>query len=82
MSFFGELKRRNVIRVAILYFVSSWLLLQVSDTLGPALQLPDWFQSGVAFVVILGFPIAEISYVNHDGGLSYLLEYWDAMPGR
>jgi TolB-like protein/Tfp pilus assembly protein PilF len=31
------------------------LLLQVADTLGPALRLPEWFQSGVAFVVILGF---------------------------
>jgi len=34
--------------------------LQVSDTLVPALHLPDWFHSGVAFVLILGFPVAII----------------------
>ena len=60
MSFFQELKRRNVFRVAIAYIIVSWLLLQVADTLAPALRLPEWFQSGVAFVLILGFPLAMI----------------------
>ena len=60
MSFFQELKRRNVFRVAVAYVIVAWLLLQVGDTLGPALRLPDWFQSGVAYVLILGFPVAII----------------------
>jgi adenylate cyclase len=60
LSFFKELKRRNVFKVAIVYIIVSWLLLQVSDTLVPALHLPDWFHSGVAFVLIIGFPIALI----------------------
>jgi len=60
MSVFAELKRRNVFRVAVAYIIVAWLLLQVADTLAPALLLPDWFQSGVAFVLILGFPIAII----------------------
>jgi len=60
MSFFSELKRRNVFRVAIAYGIVAWLLLQVSDTLVPALHLPEWFNSGVAFVLIIGFPIAMI----------------------
>jgi adenylate cyclase len=60
MSFFEELRRRNVFRVGVAYIIVAWLLLQVGDTLGPALHLPEWFQSGVAFVVILGFPIAMI----------------------
>ncbi len=60
MSFFDELKRRNVIKVAAAYLIVSWLLLQVSDTLVPALHLPEWFHSGVAFVLIIGFPIAMI----------------------
>jgi TolB-like protein/tetratricopeptide (TPR) repeat protein len=58
MSFFAELKRRNVLRVAIAYAIVAWLLLQVSDTLVPALRLPEWFHSGVAFFLILGFPLA------------------------
>ena len=37
-SIWGELKRRNVVRVAIAYVFVAWLLLQVSDTLVPALQ--------------------------------------------
>jgi adenylate cyclase len=60
MSFFEELKRRNVLRVAFAYVVVAWLLLQVSDTLVPALRLPEWFHSGVAFLLILGLPIALI----------------------
>ncbi len=60
MSFIKELKRRNVIRVAIAYVIVAWLLLQVSDTLVPALYLPEWFHSGVAFLLILGFPLALI----------------------
>ena len=40
--------------------IVAWLLLQVSDTLVPALHLPEWFHSGVAFILILGFPIALI----------------------
>ena len=44
----------------IAYVIVAWLLLQVSDTLVPALHLPDWFHSGVAFVLILGFPVAII----------------------
>ena len=58
MSFVRELKRRNVFRVGVAYLIIGWLLLQVSDTLVPALHLPEWFQSGVALLLILGFPLA------------------------
>jgi len=60
LSLFNELKRRNVFKVAAAYIIVAWLLLQISDTLVPALHLPDWFHSGVAFLLILGFPIAMI----------------------
>ena len=52
MSLIKELKRRNVFRVGVAYVIIAWLLLQVSDTLVPALYLPQWFQSGVAFLLI------------------------------
>jgi TolB-like protein/Tfp pilus assembly protein PilF len=58
MSLFAELKRRNVFRVGIAYIVLAWLLLQVGDTLAPALRLPDWTNSILAFFLILGFPMA------------------------
>ena len=58
MSFFEELKRRNVFRVAIAYLVIAWFLLQVDDTLAPALLLPDWINTALAFFLVLGFPLA------------------------
>jgi TolB-like protein/lipoprotein NlpI len=58
MSLFAELKRRNVFRVGIAYIVLAWLLLQVGDTLAPALHLPEWINSALAFFLILGFPLA------------------------
>ena len=60
MNLFSELRRRNVIRVGIAYVIVAWLLLQVADTLGPALRLPEWFQSGVVFVLILGLPLVLV----------------------
>jgi len=60
LSLFTELKRRNVFRVAAAYIIVGWLLLQVSDTLVPALHLPEVFNSAVAFILIIGFPIAVI----------------------
>src|SRR5210317_77104 len=58
MSLLAELKRRNVFRVGIAYIVLAWLLLQAGDTLAPALHLPEWVNSALAFFLILGFPLA------------------------
>ncbi|NNE04396.1 MAG: tetratricopeptide repeat protein [Xanthomonadales bacterium] len=58
MSFFNELKRRNVFKVAAAYIIVGWLIMQVGDTLGPALLLPEWINSALAFFLILGFPLA------------------------
>ena len=58
MSFFNELKRRNVFKVAAAYVIVGWLIMQVGDTLGPALLLPEWINSALAFFLILGFPLA------------------------
>ncbi len=58
MSLFAELKRRNVFRVGIAYVVLAWLLLQVGDTLAPALHLPEWINSALVFFLLLGFPLA------------------------
>jgi hypothetical protein len=57
---FQELKRRNVIRVAIAYAVSAWLLIQVVDALFPMLRLPEWTATFVVVLLLIGFPIAVI----------------------
>ncbi len=58
MSFFDELKRRNVFKVAAAYIIVGWLIMQAGDTLAPALHLPEWVNSVLAFFLILGFPLA------------------------
>jgi len=57
---FGELKRRKVFRVAAVYAVVAWVLIQVAATVLPALQLPEWTVTFVTVLFILGFPIAII----------------------
>jgi TolB-like protein/Tfp pilus assembly protein PilF len=58
VSLFAELKRRNVFRVSAAYAVVAWLLLQVGDTLAPALRLPDWTTPLLIFFLVLGFPLS------------------------
>ncbi len=60
MSFFNELKRRNVVRAAVLYAVGSWLILQIVDVSAGVLGLPEWTMRLVAFLLALGFPLAVI----------------------
>jgi len=58
LSLFTELKRRNVFRVLLAYIVVAWLLMQIGDTLAPALRLPEWVTSLLAFFLVLGLPLA------------------------
>jgi len=58
VSLFAELKRRNVFKVAAAYIIVGWLIMQAGDTLAPALHLPEWVNSLLAFFLILGFPLA------------------------
>ena len=59
-AFLGELKQRNVIRVAGVYAVTSWAVFQVAVNLFPALRLPQWTVTLVAVLMLIGFPIAII----------------------
>ena len=60
MSFYEELKRRNVVKVAVLYVVASWLILQIADVLFDAMELPPTWVRLVLAILILGFPLALI----------------------
>ncbi len=60
MSFFAELKRRNVFKVAAAYIIVGWLIMQAGEVMGPALNLPGWVNSMLAFFLILGFPLAMV----------------------
>ncbi len=60
MSFFNELKRRNVFRVGIAYAVAAWILLQVADIIIPMLGLPDWAPKFILLLLLTGFVPALI----------------------
>lgn len=55
MDLLAELKRRNVIRMAGLYLVGAWLVVQVADTVFPAFGLPGWTLRGVIVLLAIGF---------------------------
>ena len=59
-SFLAELKRRNVFKVAVVYAITSWLILQVSDVAFPALGLPEWAITLVMVLLIIGLILALI----------------------
>ncbi len=58
MSFFEELKRRNVFRVAIGYVITAWLLLQVVDLVLENINAPDWVMQVFMLALAIGFPLA------------------------
>ena len=57
-SFFAELKRRKVHRVAIAYAVAAWLLIQIATQVFPFFEIPNWAVRLIVLVLVLGFPIA------------------------
>src|SRR5436190_2662141 len=59
-NFFGELKRRNVYKVAVAYAVVSWLLIQVATQVFPFFEVPNWAIRLVVLLLALGFPVALV----------------------
>jgi tetratricopeptide (TPR) repeat protein len=57
-GFLAELRRRRVVRVALVYGVSAFAVIQVADLVFPRILLPDWTVSLVVWLAILGFPVA------------------------
>jgi adenylate cyclase len=64
MSFFSELQRRNVFRVTAAYLAFSWVVIEVTGAVVPALHLPDSIPSIVIWLCVIGFPfIVMFSWV-------------------
>jgi zinc protease len=60
MALFSEIRRRNVIKVALLYAVASWLIVWIVDHLVEGLSLSAWVGDYVLLVLAIGFPVALI----------------------
>src|SRR5437667_7673807 len=59
-TFFAELKRRNVYKVAVAYAVVGWLLVQVTTQVFPIFEIPNWALRLIVLAIIIGFPIALV----------------------
>ncbi len=60
MSFFAELKRRNVLRAGAFYAASAWLLVQVATQVFPFFHIAEWVVRWIVVAGIIGFPCALI----------------------
>lgn len=60
MSLLTELERRNVIRMAGLYLVGAWLVVQVASTMLPAFEAPAWALRAVIVALAIGFVPAMV----------------------
>ena len=65
--FIADLRKRSVFKVATVYAVVAWLLVQVASVIQPALQLPGWITTLAVVLAVGGFPIALL--------LAWLLEW-------
>jgi hypothetical protein len=59
-SFFSELKRRNVYKVAVACAVVSWLVIQAASLLLATFEAPPWAMKVFVIAVVLGFPVALV----------------------
>ncbi len=58
MSLVSELRRRNVLRMVVLYVIAAWLIMQVAEVMMSLAGLPAWAGRAVLIVLAVGFPIA------------------------
>jgi TolB-like protein/Tfp pilus assembly protein PilF len=59
-GFFGELKRRNVYKVAVAYIVAGWALSQGIAQVLPVFDVPNWVIRLIVLLIIIGLPIALV----------------------
>ena len=60
MSFWREMRRRHVFRIAGIYVAVGWILIEVLANVLPMFEAPDWFAKTVTLLIVLFFPIALI----------------------
>src|SRR5882724_5567660 len=65
-SFFTELKRRNVYKVAVAYAVAAWLLIQAASILFPTFDAPPWLMQIFVVILVTGFPAALLQKTAYE----------------
>ena len=82
MSFLGELKRRNVLRVAVAYLVFGWLTLQIVSVVAPILDLPAWVARATLLLLAIGFVAALVVSWIYELTAEGLKRTADVQPSR
>jgi len=59
-TFIGELKRRNVVKVAAAYAAAAWLVAQIGETVFPVFDLSEGLLRAVFIALGLGFPVTVV----------------------
>ncbi len=62
-----EIHRRSLLQVLGIYIFASWAVLQVVDTLGGALRLPEWLEPMALVLLIIGLPIVLATAFVQEG---------------
>ena len=57
-SFLAELKRRHVDKVALVYAVVAWLLIEIAWIVLPTFEAPAWMLTAFVLLLALGFALA------------------------
>ena len=60
MSLIAELKRRNVFKVSVAYLALGWIVIQVTSTVAPALNLPPSVVPIAIWIGVIGFPFVVV----------------------
>jgi predicted transporter len=59
-NLFQEIQRRKVFRVAAVYAVVAWLIIQVAGAILPTFNAPAWVNQTLIVLLILGLPITLV----------------------
>src|SRR6266498_4127097 len=81
-SFLAELKRRHVDKVALLYAVVAWLLIEVASILLPTLEAPAWMLTAFVLLLALGFALAVFVSWNFEMTPEGMKRTADVSPGE
>lgn len=60
MSLFAELRRRNVLKVALAYLLASWVIFLGADAAISFLDVPVWAEKFILLLLLIGYPVALI----------------------
>jgi adenylate cyclase len=59
-GFWNQLRKRKVVRVALVYIIVGWVVMQVGEVVFEGLGVPSWSLSLLIVLILLGFPIALV----------------------